>query len=287
MMRRCLAFLAVVAGGVFDPARADASGIADVPLRPTDHAGARFSASGTASPQSDAVKTLAFIPALAGAWRLHDRWTISVDAAASLSSYRFAGSARGEIARFANPMIGAQTRMFDSERVSLRLGVAAGAPLLTVPGGLTRNAAAEHADRAATAATGQRFYWLWARNVVPLVLLGRLEYTIEELVVRVDLEPGFLISVNRDPSSVALLGTFEAAVRLGSLSPGVRLTSLFTSRERDTHDFSQTTAAAVLRWDGDTIFGSAEAVTGIDGPQGSSQRDQTSWGVTLGAGARF
>src|SRR5690606_7026192 len=130
------------------------------------------------------------------------------------------------------------------------------------PGGITRNAAAEHADRTATAATGQRLYWLWARNVAPIVFIARLQYSIEELVVRVDLEPGLLLSVNRDPSSVALLGAFEAGLRLGSFTPGIRLTSLVTSRERDTHDFSQTTAAAVLRWEGDALFGSAEAVTG-------------------------
>jgi hypothetical protein len=290
-MRRlpCLTLaLALSSASLLETESSLASGIADVPLRRGDLAGARFSATGTASPQSTAVKTLAFVPTLSGAWRLNDRWMLSADLAASLTSYRFAGShERSGVARVANPMLGVELRAFESERLRLRLGGAAGAPLLTVPGGITRNAAAEHADRAATAATGQRVYWLWARNVVPAVLLGRLEYAIEELLVRVDLEPGLLVSVNRDPTSIALLGAFETAIRLGPLSPGLRLTSLVTSRERDTHDFSQTTAAAFLCWDGDAIFADVEAVTGVDGPQGLSRDDQTSWGVTLGAGARF
>ena len=286
-MTRRLVALAAAFASLFVGAPARASGVGDVPLRPEDRAGVSLSTTATASPQSTAVKTLAFIPALAGAYRLGERWMITADMALSMTSYRFAGQERGGIARLANPMLGVQLTAFTSERLHLRLGAAAGAPLVTVPGGITANAAAEHADRAATAATGQRVYWLWARNSVPIVALARLEYEIEELVVRVDLEPGLLLSVNRDASSVALLGAFEAAMRLGSFAPGLRLTSLFTSRPRDTNDFSQTTAAAFLRWDGARLFGGAEVVTGIDEPQGLTRADQTSWGATLNAGARF
>lgn len=286
MKRRPIAVV-LAAASMFASSHAEASGVADVPLRDGDRAGVRLSTTATASPQSTAVKTLALVPALAGALRLSRRWTVTADAGLSMTSYRFADQERGGVARLANPLLGAQLTAFQSERVQLRIGAVAGAPLVTVPGGITANAAAEHADRAATAATGQRVYWLWARNSVPLVALARLEYTIEELVVRVDLEPGVLLSVNRDPSSVALLGAFEAAMRIDSFSPGLRLTSLFTSRQRDTNDFSQTTAAAFLRWDGEKVFGAAEVVTGIDEPQGLTRADQTSWGATLAVGARF
>ena len=286
MTRRCAALAAAVAS-MFVGARARASGVGDVPLRPEDRAGFSLSSTATASPQSTAVKTLALIPALAGAYRVGERWMVTADAALSMTSYRFASQERGAVARVANPMLGVQVMAFAGERLHLRLGASAGAPLVTVPGGITANAAAEHADRAATAATGQRVYWLWARNAVPIVALARLEYEIEELVVRVDLEPGLLLSVNRDSSSLAVLGAFEAAMRIGSLAPGLRLTSLFTSRPRDTNDFAQTTAAAFLRWDGARVFGGAEVVTGIDEPQGLTRADQTSWGGTLNAGARF
>ncbi len=284
--RRLAALVTALASVLISPA-ARASGVGDVPLRPEDRAGVSLSTTGTGSPQSTAAKTLAFIPALAVAYRVTDRWLVTADVAASMTSYRFANQERGGVLRLANPMLGVQLEAFESERLKLRVGLAAGAPLVTVPGGITANAAAEHADRAATAATGQRKYWLWARNAIPVVALARLQYEIEELVVRVDLEPGLLVSVNRDPSSVALLGAFEAAMRVGPLSPGLRLTSLFTSRPRDTNDFSQTTAAAFLRWDGARSFGGAEVVTGIDGPQGLTRSDQTSWGATLQAGARF
>lgn len=286
-MRQRLAAVAIALTSVLIGDAARANGVADVPLRPDDRAGASLSTTGTASPQSAAVKTLAFIPALRGAYRVSERWTVTADVAASMTSARLASQERGGVMRLANPMLGAQLRALGAERLELRIGLATGAPLVTVPGGITANAAAEHADRAATAATGQRVYWLWARNAVPLVAFARLSYVVEELVVRVDLEPGLLISVNRDPSSVALLGAFEAAMRVGALSPGLRLTSLFTSRPRDTSDFAQTTAAAFLRWDGGRLFGSAEVVTGIDGPQGLTRSDQTSWGGTLQAGTRL
>jgi len=277
----------LAAAALFGASPARGAGIADVPLRAEDRAGATFSTAATASPQTRAVETLALIPGIAAAYRVGERWTLSVDVALSMTSYRFANQPRGGVTRISNPMLGVQVTALETERLRLRLGGAAGAPLVTVPGGITANAAAEHADRAATAATGQRLYWLWARNAVPLVAFARLDYSIEELTVRVDLEPGALVSVNRDASSVALLGAFEAAMRIGSVSPGVRLTSLFTSRPRDTNDFSQSTVAAFLRWSGDHAFGGAEAVTGIDEPQGLTRRDQTSWGVSLNAGARF
>lgn len=286
-MRRRFIAVAIAVTSTLGAARARAGGVADVPLRPEDRAGVSLSTTATASPQSTAVKTLAFIPALSGAFRTSERWTLTADLAMSMTSYRFANQERSGITRLANPMVGIQLGMLESDRLRLRLGATAGAPLVTVPGGITANAAAEHADRAATAATGQRIYWLWARNAVPLVAFARLQYVVEELVVRIDLEPGLLVSVNRDPSSVALLGAFEAAMRLGSLSPGLRLTSLFTSRPRDTNDFSQSTAAAFLRWDEARFFGGAEVVTGIDGPQGLARTDQTSWGATLSGGARF
>jgi hypothetical protein len=273
--------------GLLGASRARAAGIGDVPLRAEDRIGVSFSTTMTASPQTKAVKTLALIPSLAGAYRPSERWTITGDVALTMTSYRFADQERGGITRISNPVAGVHFSAFASDRLRLRIGVAAGAPLVTAPGGLVTNAAAEHADRAATAATGQSMYWLWARNAVPIIALARLEYFIEEVVVRLDLEPGLLVSVNRDPSSAALLGAFEAAMRLGAFSPGLRLTSLFTSRQRDTGDFSQSTVTGFLRWEGDHVFAGAEAVTGIDEPQGLARADQTSWGVVVNVGGRF
>lgn len=285
-MRRARPALLALAA-LFAAAPASASGIADVPVRLPDRAGARLSLTATGSPQTTAVKTVAAIPTIAGAYRIARRWTLSLDAALSLTSYRFAEQPRGEVARVANPVLGALVDVIESGELDLRVGLAAGAPLLTVPGGITANAAAEHADRAATAATGQSLYWLWARNAIPVVGVARLERRIEELVVRVDLQPGVLVAVNRDPSSVALLGAFEAAIQLGPVAPGLRLAGLLTSRPRDTGDLGQGTGAAFVRWERAAAFGGLEAVTGIDGPQGLTRGDQTSWGVTLGGGARF
>ena len=144
-MTRRLVALAAAFASMFVGAPARASGVGDVPLRPEDRAGVSLSTTATASPQSKAVKTLAFIPALAGAYRVGERWLVTADMALSMTSYRFASQERGGIARLANPMLGVQVTAFAEGRLQLRLGATAGAPLVTVPGGITANAAAERA----------------------------------------------------------------------------------------------------------------------------------------------
>ena len=268
------------------PARAATMG--DVPLRDGDRVGASLSEAFTASPQAKAVKMLASVTTLSAAYRPRPRWTLTLDAGLSLTSYRLENQSPGSVARAGNPLLGVQLSLPISERLSMRVGIFAGAPLVTVPGGLTSNAAAELADRTATAATGQTLYWMWARNVAPLVALGRLAYRpAERVVLGVDVQPAFLVSVNRDASYVALLATFEARVELGVFAPGIRLASLVTSRPRDTNDFAQAAASAFLRIDGGRAFGAVEFVSGLDGPQGPGRPDQTWWGATLTGGARF
>lgn len=260
-----------------------AAGVADAPLAPDDRAAASLAFTGTASPKD----TEALIPTVAGALRTGP-FVLTLDAATSFTSYRFPQQERGSIQRFANPVVGAQLFLLSRRELMLRTGLVAGAPLLTVPGGITNNVAAEHADRVAVAATGQRMYWMWARNAVPLAAFGRVGTRLfDPLEFRVDLEPGALVSVNRNPSYLALIVAVEGAVHIQSLTTGLRWTLLLTSRPLDLHDFAQNTAAVFARYDRARLFGWAELVTGLDGPQGFGARSATSWGATLGAGLRF
>lgn len=169
MKLRCLAAAATAALLLsFAPTSVLAAGVADAPIDEHDRAAVSLAFTGTTAPPN----TAALIPTVAAALRTAPL-LLTLDAATSFTSYRFPQQARGSVQRFANPVLGAQLSLFNRPELVLRTGLVAGAPLLTVPGGITNNVAAEHADRVAAAATGQRSYWMWARNVVPLAAFVR------------------------------------------------------------------------------------------------------------------
>jgi hypothetical protein len=267
----------------FAPTSVLAAGVADTPIAEHDRAAVSLAFTGTTAPPN----TAALIPTVAAALRTGPL-LLTLDAATSFTSYRFPQQERGSVQRFANPVLGAQLSLFNRPELVLRSGLIAGAPLLTVPGGITNNVAAEHADRVAAAATGQRSYWMWARNVVPLAAFVRATTRfVDPLEFRVDAEPGVLLSVNRNPSYLALIVSAHVALRFEPVSAGVRWTTLVTSRPLDMHDFAQNTLAAFAQYDHGRFFGWADVVVGIDGPEGLAAESTPAWGGTLGGGIRF
>ncbi len=278
--------------------RAHAEG-ADV-LRPEQRLGAEATVTATAAPQTHAVRSAQVAPSLGLAWRVSRPLVLHADVGASFTSYRFGDAPSGSVARLANPLVGADVTVIDSSRqvdaderaggptFRLTLGGLVGGPLVTVPsGGITSSAAAEHADRVALAAAGPRGTFAWARNALPLVARARAAVGAGPLELRVDVEPGLLVSVNRDPSRAAFVVVPEAALvgdgyeaRLG-LATAISTSALEASRGGD---FAQSAAFLGGRYHVGALYIVGEARLLLDGPQGVVEQAGTPWGVTFGIG---
>lgn len=266
---------------------AGAQSVASLPLGAADRAALELSSVGSASPHDREVEATHFAPQVSGALRLATRFALTLDAALGYTSFRVQGEPRREVLRFANPFVGVHVMAFEAERVSLRVGLGTGAPLVTLPGGIMANRDAEFGDRSAAAARGMRGYWLWADNVVPVALLARAEANVGHLWSEAEAQPAYLVSVNRRASSVALLAGARAGYRLGPLTPGLGLHLLARSVPLAGHDFAQASASAFARYEQGSGWLRFEVNINLDGPYGLGARAATTWGAALGGGARF
>jgi hypothetical protein len=267
---------------------AGAQSVASLPLGTNDRAALELSSVGSASPHDREVEATHFAPQVSGALRLGPRFVLTLDAALGYTSFRVQGEPRREVLRFANPFVGAHFAALEAERVSLRVGLGVGAPLVTLPGGIPANRDADFGDRSAAAARGMRGYWLWADNVVPVALLARAEANLGgRLWSEAEVQPAYLVSVNRRSSSAALLAGARAGYRLGPLTPGLGLHLLARSVPLAGHDFAQASASAFARYEQGSGWLRFELNANLDGPYGLGARAATTWGATLGGGARF
>lgn len=284
---RALALRAFACASVTTFASAPASA-ADPPLRSEDRAAVSIASNATNAPHARAVDSVQIAPELSGAVRVAPAIVVVSRGAVAFTASRFGDSERGYVTRVSNVLIGGRWIAVEDGGALLTLGLSAGAPLVTVPeGGITKSAAAEQADRVALGASGPRGIWSWARNAVPLVMSARAARVFGPIRLSVDLEPGLLVSVNRDASRAALVTSVEAALVSPVVSPFVGLSMLASTRPLDRDDFAQTGLTLGVRHDLGTFFVWSEARLQLDGPQGVGQPNATFFGATLGGGARF
>jgi len=256
----------------------------EAPLGPSDRVSVAASVGATATPRTTALAVQQLAPALATNIRIHRSWTIVAEWGSSTTAYRIAEQPRGVVTRSSNVLIGARWE-YQHGPLHLVGGASVGAPLVTVPaGGITASAAAEQADRVALAASGPLGTWRWARNAVPAFASIRGSYTLGAARLMLDLQPGVLVSVNRNTSRAALVARGELAVAMGAVAPYFALSSVVSSAPLDQGDFAQSGAAAGVRYTLGRLFGWSEARLQLDGPEGLGQRYGTPWAATLGAG---
>lgn len=257
------------------------------PARAEERGRVSLALDGTGAPRTRAVTVTQLGPRVDADVRVARAVSLTLDAALATTSYRAGAEARrGTVTRLSNVLVGGRLRLVVAE-TTLDVGLVVGAPLVTVPGGgITESAAAEGADRAALGAAGPRGAFRWARNAVPVVGLVRASHALGPLRGTVDVEPGLLVSVNRDASRAAVVASAELALP-GAVTPYVSLSIFASTRPLDANDAAQTGAALGARWELGTAFGWAEGRMQLDGPAGVTQRYATWWGGTIGAGVRF
>lgn len=280
--------LAAAFGIAFAP-RASAESVASCPLRPEDRGCVSLSTTFSASPSGGEVSTLHFAPQLAASVRFARRFAVTADVTAASTSYRVYGEEGRRTVRMGNPILGVHYAPWESARGFFRVGLVLGPPLVTVPGTISTNVAAEYGDRVSAAARGFSGYWLWARNQVPIAAAVRAEASFPAgVVLGAGLEPAVLVSVNSLPSRVALAADASVAYRLGPVTPGVRVQAFVSSMRLAEADFAQVALAPFVRLDLGRGFWRGEVDIDLDGPSGlAGARNATVWGVTLGGGARF
>jgi hypothetical protein len=280
---------ALVATALAFARAAAADGVAACPMRPGDRLCVAIADTFSASPAGDEVSTLHFAPQLAAGVRLARSFTATLDLAAATTSFEVYDEPRRHTRRIGNPILGIHFAPWENERSSLRVGLAFGPPLVTVPGTIPSNVAAEYGDEVSLEARGFSGYWLWARNAIPIALLLRSEAQLaSHLSLDAGLEPGLLVSVNSSPSHAALAAHAAVAYRIGPLAPGLRLQALVRSTPLAEGDFAQLALAPFTRLDVGHGFLRAELDLNLDGPYGLAGRaGATVWGATLEAGARF
>ncbi len=263
-------------------------------LREQDRVAVDVALDATASPHTTELAAQQLAPTVEGSLRVARPWVVTADAALAFTSYRVGDQPRAAASRSSNVMLGVRwapsgaTADSGGDAVSLVLGAAVGAPLVTVPsGGIAASATAEQADRVALGAAGPRGTWRWARNAIPIVGLARASKGFGALRLTLELEPGLLVSVNRDSSRAAVVATAEVAVRWANVSPYAAFSCVASTRPLDGRDFAQTGAALGVRHDLGGILAWSEARLQLDGPEGVAEPNATFWGATFGLGVRM
>jgi hypothetical protein len=258
-------------------------------LRAQDRVAVGLALQGTAAPKTTSLAALQLAPTLDASVRVARAWVLTADATLARTAYRIDDGPRATATRSSNVLLGVRSGLpLPSPHLTLTLGLSVGIPLVTVPGGgIAASANAEQADRIALGAAGPRGTWAWARNAAPVVGFARATATFRALRFTLEVEPGLLISVNRDASRVALLTTGEVAVRAGGVTPYVALSFVLSSRALEGDDFAQTGAALGVRQELGAFFAWSELRLQLDGPAGLGDRYATFWGATLGVGARL
>ncbi|XYI01440.1 hypothetical protein ACMHYB_17490 [Sorangium sp. So ce1128] len=130
---------------------------------------------------------------------------------------------------------------------------------------------------------------MWAPNAIPIVLLLRSRTELwKPVVVGAELDPAVLVSVNSNPSRLAVMAAAHAGVRMGPLTPGLRLQLFAQSAPLAGRDFSQWVAILYANADFASAFVRSQVTVNLDAPFGlGGQRGATVWGASLGGGVRL
>jgi|GEM_PF-6905241 len=261
---------------------------------PTLAAGERLrasaSATATTSPHERDVATAQLAPSLRGAVRVTSALALRLDV--GLASTRYRTDAHRDsvlVTRLANPLLGAEALLLGRGATTASVGLTAGVPLATFPGGIARTQAAEHTYVVAAAARGYDAPWAWAVNVVPLVVDLRVAHVLGPVTVGADVSPAALVSVNREPSAFALSSAVAASVEVGGgIALGLRASAYVTTAEIARGDHAQTSLAPVMRLvrGGSTL--EARYALNLDAPSGlAGAYGATRGGFTLTFERRF
>lgn len=190
--------------------------------------------------------------------------------------------------RASNPVVWGLFRLYEGERGSAHAGMLVGAPLVLTPGGLPENPTARFGDRMARAARGYDTPWLFADAAIPLALaLSGTVRPSRYLELGTSLQPGALLSVNRNASRLALLAAAQVALVVGGVRVGVRGTVGAESVPIEGHDFAQVSLSPFVRLDRERVFVTASTTFGVAGPYRIGSELSTAWGGWLAVGVKL
>lgn len=257
-------------------------------LRADDRAFVELSASGSLAPSTSEVGSAHVSPQLSAGVRVLPRLALGVDVAASFTGFRATGDSHRSASRVGNPLVSALYTVHSSESRALTVGFALAPPLVLTRSGLPEAPTARFGDRVAHQARGMEVGWLWADNAVPVVvpisgrtMLGR---TVE---LGADVQPGALVSVNRNSSRLAVLVAGQAGAVVGPIRVGLRAVLYAESIPLEGHDFVQTSLSPFVRLDFDRAWFRMAYSQNLDAPFGPTEANVTWWGVNVGTGVRF
>ena len=278
----CLMIAALAAG------EAHGRGAASHRLTLEDTGSVELATTASLAPATDDVTATHVGETLAASLRLGSRVVLTLDATLGFTSFRPSGRERRTSTRLGNPLLAAHLTLLEDARYTLELGIGVAPPLVTTPGGLDANSAAAFADRVALEARGTQGPWLWSNNAVPVVVPVSVEARpLPRFRIRLEAQPGVLLSVNRRPSRVALDSTVRGVWQAGSWFPELVLHSYTQSVPMRDGDYAQLSAATALRYERRGWWTRGELAVNLDGPAGFGEANRTPWGVTLGVGAQF
>lgn len=288
-----IAKLVVAASLLLWPSLAHAQGVARGASGPIDRGWVEVGGVTTVEPTSPDVVTAHVAPSLAAGVRIAGPVALTLDATFGVTSYRVAGRERVTVGRWGNPFVA--VHLLTSEGASPaspawsgRVGLGAAPPLVTVPGTIHENAAADVADRVALAARGFEAPWLWADNAIPVVVLAAGTWRLGERVeLAVDVQPAVVASVNRRPGRLAIDAAAALRYRVETLVPELRLHGYAQSEPIEDGDLAQTSATVAITHEGDGWWVRSGATVNLDGPSGLGDRNATGMGLSAAVGAAF
>jgi hypothetical protein len=294
MRRAASSLVGAVALAWLAPGAARAEGVAR--SAPTAEERARVEVGGvvTLEPTSPDVTTAHVAPWLSAGLTLAKPVALTLDATYAVTTYRLAHRARSTVGRWGNPLVAVHLLAPEGppeaagSTWSGRIGVGTAPPLVTVPGTIHANAAADLADRVALGARGFEGPWLWADNAIPIVVLAAAAWRVNERVeLTADLQPGHLLSVNRRASRVALDATAAVRFHVGGSIPELLIHSFVQSEPIEDGDFAQTSAAVAITKEAGRWWVRSGVIVGLDGPAGFGERNATGMGLSAAVGAGF
>ncbi|WP_437290481.1 hypothetical protein [Sorangium sp. So ce406] len=260
-----------------------------MPMRPADRGYVALYSTFTASPQNSELATVHVAPQVGAGVRLNRWLTATTDVTSAWTTFQVEGEARRSSFRFGNPFVTVQATLLEEGKRSIHAGLGVAPLVTTFPGTIPENTEAEYNYAVAAAARGFADYWIWAPNVIPIALLLRSRTELSRSVfVGAELNPAMLVSVNSNPSRLALVAAAHAAVRVGPLTPGLRVQMLAQSETIAGRDFSQWSAIFFVNAEFDAVFVRSQVAVNLDAPFGlAGQRGATVWGALLGGGVRL
>ncbi|MBK8213150.1 MAG: hypothetical protein IPK71_05310 [Myxococcales bacterium] len=184
--------------------------------------------------------------------------------------------------RPSNPVLWALVRLHANDRVRVHTGAFLGAPLVLAASGLPESPTARFGDRMARAARGYDTPWLFADSAIPMGLT--LSATVKPLpyvVVGGVVQPGVLLSVNRNASRLAVVASTHVALLTGSVRVGARATLGAESVPIEGHDFAQLAIAPFVGLERERLSLSLSTNVGVAGPYRVGNDVATAWGAAL------